>query len=238
MLAHRFKAWAQRWYVLLYLSREVRTHPGNAISQAAIQIAQKHGARVFVTDSNLDEQELLTKRLKVPKNLVLSLSDHSFADHIEQMTSAKGVNVVLNSDARHDARARLWKCTATSGRFVDLSQAATGESLDMEPFMRGAIYNMVDSSTLMYGSGRSQMQETRELLAMLSAGEIQTLWPLHLKTYSDIESSFRQMQAGDFQGRIILCPNKDDLVSVSGSMSRALRKYANKRLIGRSWPAT
>ncbi|KAE9962826.1 hypothetical protein BLS_009972 [Venturia inaequalis] len=193
----------------------VLIHPGSdAISQAAIQIAQKHGARVFVTASNLDEQELLTKRLKVPKNLVLSLSDHSFADHIEQMTGAKGVNVVLNSDARHDARARLWKCTATSGRFVDLRQAATGESLDMEPFMRGATYNMVDSSTLMYGSGRSQMQETGELLAMLLAGEIQTPWPLHLKTYSDIESSFRQMQAGDFQGRIILCPDKDDLVSV------------------------
>lgn len=95
-------------------------HPGSdATSQAAIQIAQKQGARVIVTASNFDEQELLTKRLKVPESLVLSLSDHSFADHIEQMTGAKRVNIVLNSDAGHDARARLWKCIATSGRFVD-----------------------------------------------------------------------------------------------------------------------
>lgn len=204
-------------------------HPGSdATSQAAIQIAQKQGARVIVTASNFDEQELLTKRLKVPESLVLSLSDHSFADRIEQMTGAKGVTIVLNSDAGHDARARLWKCIATSGRFVDLRRAATGETLDMEPFTRGATYNMVDSSTLMYGSSHSQMHGIAELLAMLSAGEIQTPWPLHLQTYSDIESSFRQMQSGDFQGRIILCPDKDDLVSVSESMSRALRKLLIK----------
>lgn len=98
----------------------------------------------------------------------------------------------------------------------------------MEPFTRGATYNMVDPSTLMYGSSQSQMQGIAELFAMLSAGEIQTPWLLHLKSNSDIEFSFRQMQSGDFQGRIILCPGKDDLVSVSESMSRALRKLLIK----------
>lgn len=195
-------------------------HPGlEATSQVAIQIAQKSGARFLVTASNLDEQELLTKRLKVPKSFILSLSDHSFADHVERITDAKGVNIVLNLDAGHDARARLWNCIATSGHFVDLCRAATGESLDMEPFTRGATYNMVEPLALLYGSSPSQMRGIAELLTMLGAGEIQTPWPLHLKTYSDIESSFRQMQSGDFQGRIILCPDESDLVSVSDSMS-------------------
>jgi NADPH:quinone reductase-like Zn-dependent oxidoreductase len=142
------------------------------------------------------------------------------------MTGGKGVDVVLNSLAGEALRA-TWKCLAPFGRFIELGKkdAITGGSLEMAPFLKNVAYAGVNIAAMMYEVPLRACKIIEEAIDMFMNKKIRAPYPLSVYNFSQIELAFRQMQSGKASGKIVFCPNADDVVPVSCSGSSAMSKY-------------
>ncbi len=92
--------------------------------QAAIQVANKYKADIFVGCSNEKQREVLLQIPSVARDRVLNTSDAGFVQKLRQLTSGEGVDVVFNPTPNNVAEAfecvRECKC---------LVQAATQDCI-------------------------------------------------------------------------------------------------------------
>ncbi|KFY19775.1 hypothetical protein V493_07834, partial [Pseudogymnoascus sp. VKM F-4281 (FW-2241)] len=129
------------YYALVHLARmqageSVLIHAAaGGVGQAAIQLAQRLGAEVYVTVGTLEKKAHIMSLFGIPADRIFSSRDVSFEAGVKRVTDGKGVDVVLNSLAGESLRAS-WRCVAPFGRFVELGKRdiEAGGRLDMGPF--------------------------------------------------------------------------------------------------------
>ncbi|KAI1505023.1 hypothetical protein F5X99DRAFT_431130, partial [Biscogniauxia marginata] len=116
-----------------------------AVGQAAIQIAQRITATIYVTVSTSEEKELLMNRYGIESSHFFSSRHISFAQQIMQKTSGRGVDVILNS-LSGQALAECWRCLTAFGRFIEICNRDinTFKTLPMEPFQRNVSFFSLD----------------------------------------------------------------------------------------------
>ncbi|KAI1826773.1 hypothetical protein F4861DRAFT_545304 [Xylaria intraflava] len=112
------------------------------VGSAAIQIAQKLGAQIFVTVEDDTKAEYLTTNFNIPRSSIFSSTDSSFVSAIERATNAKGVDLVLNSLTGELLHAS-WQCVAEFGKLVEIGKKDQAK-LDMSQFLRNRSYSSVD----------------------------------------------------------------------------------------------
>jgi NADPH:quinone reductase-like Zn-dependent oxidoreductase len=213
-------------YVTAYLSLYdmARLQPGESVlihsatggvGQAAVMLAQRVGAEVFVTVGTDEKRQFVMEHYGIQADHIFSSRDTAFAAGIMEVTQGKGVDVVLNSLAGTLLQ-ESFNCLAPFGRFVELGKRdfELNNSLAMEAFTRAVSFSSVDIITL---GERKPMQANRILkhvVKLVAAKEIDVVHPVTVYPLSDVEKAFRLMQAGKHMGKIVLAVTPETMVPV------------------------
>jgi NADPH:quinone reductase-like Zn-dependent oxidoreductase len=213
-------------YVTAYLSLYdmARLQPGESVlihsatggvGQAAVMLAQRVGAEVFVTVGTEEKRRFVMEHYGIPEDHIFSSRDTAFAQGIMDVTEGKGVDVVLNSLAGSLLQ-ESFNCLAPFGRFVELGKRdfELNNSLAMEAFTRAVSFSSVDVITL---GERKPMQANRILkhvVKLVAAKEIDAVHPVTVYPLSEVEKAFRLMQAGKHMGKIVLAVTPETMVPV------------------------
>jgi len=182
--------------------------------QAAIQLAQRNGAEIFVTAGTQEKREFLHATYGIPYSNIFSSRDISFKDGILQITRSRGVDVVLNCLSEEGLLAS-WDCVAPFGRFVDLGLKGgpTHKSLNLRNFDRNIRVEKFDFTYLMRNDpGRAQRVFQKAMEQLLMNGYSGNT-PIVAYPFSRVDDAFRDIQSRAPIGKVILEPHDDDVVS-------------------------
>ncbi|KAF7159056.1 hypothetical protein CNMCM5623_004289 [Aspergillus felis] len=204
-------AYATAWIALNDIARlqqgeAILIHSGaGGTGQAAIQIAQLLGARVFTTVSNENKKRFLVEKYNIPENNIFSSRNTLFAKGIKRLTKDKGVDVVLNSLSSEGLIAS-WESIAPYGRFIEIGKndILSNSKLPMLQFEQNVIFAAVDLAAMTLDRPRVVTAALETILSLLREGKISLPDPLQVYGISDIEAAFRQMQSGKNSGKAVL----------------------------------
>jgi NADPH:quinone reductase-like Zn-dependent oxidoreductase/acyl transferase domain-containing protein len=185
------------------------------IGQAAVCLARLAGAEVITTASTPEEHTLLSKALDVPVTHVFSCSDASFARGIMELTSGKGVDVVLSSLSGELLR-ESWNCIAPFGRFCQIGKhdAQANRTMEMTPFQRMTSFATIDAVYLAQHQPDSFRRVLAEVATLTKKQRISPIEPITAFGISQIEQAFAHLQNGHQTGKTVITVNPDEQVKV------------------------
>lgn len=195
----------------------------SAVGQAAIGLAQSIGAKVFAVVNNAKSKRFLMKSYDLPNEQVGLYSAGSVD---------KGCfDVVLNCiSANADTLHELWGCMTNFGRFIELGTSNSRiqtTCLDNRSFMSLDIIALAAQRPKIMSHLISSVSEIQRLGKMKRLQT--TIFPI-----SDIETAFKVLQAGNFDGKLIVSPQLGDQVKAtpSSKQNQLLRPNSSYILIG------
>jgi NADPH:quinone reductase-like Zn-dependent oxidoreductase len=169
------------------------------VGLAAVQIAQRLGARLIATAGSHAKRAML-RNLGV-KHVFDSRSE-SFAEDALRVTAGRGVDVVLNSLAG-DLVEPSFRAIADGGRFVEIGKRGIKSKAWVDALGRGIRYDIVDwgETASLEPSLIGQMFE--RISADFADGRLTPL-PRHEFTVDEASKAFRLMAQGRHVGRIAI----------------------------------
>lgn len=185
------------------------------VGQAAIQLAQREGAEIFVTVGSVEKRDFLETTYGIPRDHIFSSRDLTFKEGVLRMTGGRGVDIVINSLAG-DALRATWELVAPFGAFAEIGMTdiESKARISMGTFARGVRFEALE---LWY------MRKTdSERLDYLWAGMIESVidqqvdikTPIKSFPVSRIEEAMRFMQSGKHIGKLIIEYHAEDKVRV------------------------
>jgi NADPH:quinone reductase-like Zn-dependent oxidoreductase/acyl transferase domain-containing protein len=185
------------------------------VGQAAIQLAQREGAEIFVTVGSIEKRDFLEKTYGLPRDHIFSSRDLTFKDGVLRMTANRGVDIIINSLAG-DALRATWELVAPFGAFAEIgiTDIESNAQISMSTFARGVRFEALE---LLY-----MWNTDPERLDYLWAGMIESVLSQHLdiKTpikrfaVSQIEDAMRLMQSAKHIGKLVIDYHAEDVVRV------------------------
>jgi emericellamide synthase (highly reducing iterative type I polyketide synthase) len=177
-------------------------------------LAQHLGAEVYATVGSDAKRDLLHTRYGVPYDHIFSSRTTGFYTGIKQMTGGYGVDVVLNSLSGEMFRESC-NLVAPFGRFVEIGRKDLMDDalMPMEFLLRNITFAYVDLTAVIMDKKPLARRLLRDVAELAEAGSIH---PVTLTTMpiSEIETAFRQIQAGKHTGKIILTVEDNQEVKV------------------------
>ncbi len=165
---------------------------GAGVSTAAIQIAKKAGARVFVTSSS---DEKLRKAKELGADVLLNYATQEWDREVFKATDRRGVDVVFES-----VGAATWAKSIRSlkrgGRMVVIG-ATSGPNPQEE--IRQVFWKQID----ILGSTMSNQREFREVMRLVFRGELKPVIDVVLPLERAREAHAR-LEKGEQFGKIVL----------------------------------
>lgn len=195
-----------------------------AVGQAAIRLAQRIGAVVYVTVSTPKKKQVLMDKFGIDPSHMFSSRHTFFAQQIMRETRGRGVDVVLNSFTGR-ALAESWRCLAPFGRFAEIGkrEIATFNSLPMEPLTRNISFCSLDLAVVSKCKDALMgqiMQEVQQIVLGGAAQKAMALYPLTVFTRSGFEDAFRLLQTGRHVGKVVIDWEQEDTIPVSTLSAR------------------
>ena len=185
------------------------------VGQAAIILAQKVKAEVFVTVGSMDKKNLIMQTYGIPENHIFSSRDTSFQQELMTMTSQKGVDVVLNSTAG-DILRQSWRCLAPLGRFIEIGKRdlVQNSNLEMEKFLDSVSFSAVDLAVVESSKPQLFRRILTDMIKMYEEHAIPLITPISVFPISEVQQAMRQMQTGKHMGKIVIEATGDNAVNV------------------------
>ncbi|KAH8664734.1 polyketide synthase [Xylariales sp. PMI_506] len=189
------------------------------LGQALIQIAKMIGAEIFATVGNNAKKQAVID-LGVKPDHIFSSRDMSFAQGIKRITAGKGVDVVVNSLAGEGLR-KSWECLAPYGRFIEVGKKdILGNSgLDMRPFLENTLFAGVNLEKMMSRDPVRGAELVDKVLQLFENRQVDLVKPITTADFTDMESTFRQMQRGTHIGKLVLRVTPNSRVPVIPRLS-------------------
>jgi NADPH:quinone reductase-like Zn-dependent oxidoreductase/ubiquinone/menaquinone biosynthesis C-methylase UbiE len=169
------------------------------VGLAAVQVAQRAGARVVATAGTPAKREMLHN---IGVEHVFDSRSASFADEVLRVTAGRGVDVVLNSLAG-DLIEPSFRAIADGGRFVEIGKRDIKSEAWVDALNRSIRYEVVD-----WGETADQQplligRMFERLVADFAGGRLTPL-PRHEFTLDEAVKGFRLMAQGRHVGRIAI----------------------------------
>ncbi|KAF1850336.1 uncharacterized protein K460DRAFT_400404 [Cucurbitaria berberidis CBS 394.84] len=185
----------------------------NSVGQAAIQIAVKLGAKVFLTVRSAEEKAHLSEVYSIDPSRIFSSQDIRFVAALRRLTKGRGVDVVLNTLSGEVLQA-TFSCIAPFGRFIELgkSNARANERLEMAPFKRNVSFSSVDVAFLQSQNRKLAGRVFQEAMDFLMGIDLQSLSQVEAKPWSELRQAIEKVQDG---GSIVMVPSAGDRVLVT-----------------------
>lgn len=184
--------------------------------QAAIALAKHVGAEIFVTVGTEIKRNFVIENFGIQSDHIFSSRDTSFASGVLALTQGKGVDVVLNTLAGSLLQ-ESFNCVARFGRFIEVRKrdVELNSSLEMTAFTRAVSFTSIDLLTFSEHKGHATNRVLKDIIRLFKDNVLKAVNPITVYPLSDIEKTFRIMQAGKHMGKIVLSVKPDDLVPVS-----------------------
>lgn len=194
------------------------------VGQAAIMLAQHVGLEIFATVGSEDKRELIKTRYGIPEDRIFNSRDLSFVQGVMRMTNGVGVDVVLNS-LSGEALRQTWTCIAPFGTFIEIGMKDIlgNTRLDMRPFIRDATFTFINLNHLERDRPKLMSEILHSSMDLIKAGILKSIYPVTDYPISQVEQSFRVMQAGKHRGKLTLTYDDDDVVPVIDSSFSSAR---------------
>ena len=172
------------------------------VGTAAIQIAQKRGARIIATAGSPAKRELL-RALGVEH--ILDFRSSNFVDQVRQITES-GVDVVLNSLAG-EFMERSLSCLRPFGRFVELGKRdyVSNTHVGLRPFRKNLSYFGVDVDQLISGKAGVGRKVFADLMRQVEKHELTPL-PHTVFPGATVADAFHLLQHSWHVGKVVAQP--------------------------------
>ncbi|KAK3300901.1 uncharacterized protein B0H64DRAFT_449476, partial [Chaetomium fimeti] len=216
-------AFTTAWVSLVDLARMRRGETilihsaAGGVGQAAVQLCQHFGVKVYATVGSVVKKELLMRRYGIPEEDIFYSRDTTFAQGIMRATNGRGVDLVLNSVAGEFLR-KSWHLVAPFGRFVELGKRDIlgNTGLDMEPFIRSASFIGFNLEKYEEHLPEFELVEKafKQVFGLVAAGKLRPLGPINVYNYCDAPKAFRALQSGKVVGKVVMRANHDEMVPV------------------------
>ncbi|KAK3343540.1 putative polyketide synthase, partial [Lasiosphaeria hispida] len=183
------------------------------VGQACIILAQWHGLDIYVTVGTPEKRAFLSETYGIPDERIFNSRDASFAPAVMGATHQRGVDAVINSLSGallHES----WGVLAVHGRFVEIGKKDIHRNmaLDMGTFRRAASFVAVDVVQLCDFRGPVVHRVLKAVMELLRTKAIRNISPIVTYPMAEIGRALRSMQAGKHIGKIVVVPEKEDLV--------------------------
>jgi emericellamide synthase (highly reducing iterative type I polyketide synthase) len=177
-----------------------------AVGQAAIALAQhlKAGA-IYVTVGSEEKRVLVRDTFQIPDENIFSSRTLDFSYQILHKTNGHGVDVVLNS-LSGEALQKSCSVLAPFGRFIEVGKKdlIANARLEMGFLEKNITFAAVDLALLASAKPAVYWQLIHTVFDLISRDQIKVLSPISVNPVSDLETSFRMMQAGKHVGKLLL----------------------------------
>lgn len=173
--------------------------------QAAIQIAQLLGAKVFATVGSNVKKRLLVEEYGIAEDRIFYSRNTSFAKGIKHMTKGRGVDVIVNSLSGEGLLAS-WNCIAPYGRFIEIGKKdiLSDTGLPMLPFVKNVSFTASDGLSFLFEQPGRLREGLQSILGLFATKQLHVARPLHVFGFGDVEKAFRLMQDGKAAGKVVI----------------------------------
>ena len=175
------------------------------IGQAAIQIAQRANANVFVTVDNEDNRRPLTEKYEIAAEHIFSSKTKAFAKSVRNAHSA-GVNIILNSLQGEGLRAS-GSCIAPFGRSNSAREPwRLKQCLRYLIVLKNVMVSRVDLVQIMAESNSLMVSITKAVGTLVSETGLLVSAPQPLRIFGVLqtEATFRLLQSNTECGKIVV----------------------------------
>jgi acyl transferase domain-containing protein/NADPH:quinone reductase-like Zn-dependent oxidoreductase/NAD(P)-dependent dehydrogenase (short-subunit alcohol dehydrogenase family)/SAM-dependent methyltransferase/acyl carrier protein len=195
------------WYALKNVARlqpgeRVLVHAGaGGVGMAAIQIAHHLGAEVIASAGSATKRALL-QTLGVKH--VIDSRRGDFAEAIMELTSRRGVDVVLNALAGEAIPMGL-SCLADGGRFIEIGKRDIYQNsrIPLWPLRRNASFHVVAMDSVFAGDESLTRQMLGELTDLVERSVLRPL-PFRVFPANCVDAAFRLMASGKHIGKVVV----------------------------------
>ncbi|KAL4917431.1 hypothetical protein BDW62DRAFT_201863 [Aspergillus aurantiobrunneus] len=199
--------YALRDVARLQKGESILVHSGmGALGQAAIILARYLGAGdIFVTVGSDQKKSLLIRKFGIPPEYIYSSRGVTFGSGIRRQTKGKGVDVVLNSLTGEAVR-ESQKCLAPFGRFIEVGKKTllTNSRMELQSLQNNGMFAVVDLYSLAHHKPTVMKRLSATVLDLVHTKKVPLLAPITVKPISQIEETFRTIQAGKHTGKFVL----------------------------------
>jgi acyl transferase domain-containing protein/thioesterase domain-containing protein/acyl carrier protein len=179
------------------------------VGLAAIQLAQKADAEIFVTAGSPEKREFLGA---IGIHHVMDSQSLAFANEVMENTNDKGVDIVLNSLAG-EVISKSLSILGDGGRFIQIDRQDIDQNskVSLRAFRNNLSFFCVDVEKLLRERPDFAGSLLREVMKHF---EEQTLHPLPHRVFpiSKVQAAFRYMAQAQHIGKIVVSLQDSDVV--------------------------
>jgi acyl transferase domain-containing protein/NADPH:quinone reductase-like Zn-dependent oxidoreductase/SAM-dependent methyltransferase/acyl carrier protein len=195
------------WHALYNVARirkgeRILVHAGaGGVGMAAIQIAHYLGAEIIATAGSPAKRSLL-QALGVEH--VIDSRRADFADEVLELTSRRGVDVVLNALAAEAIPMGL-SCLAEFGRFIEIGKRDIYQNarIPLWPMRRNASFHVVAMDAVFSGDQALTQQMLEKISGLIEQGALSPL-PFRSFPACRVDAAFRLMAQGKHTGKVLV----------------------------------
>ncbi|MFM9984617.1 MAG: SDR family NAD(P)-dependent oxidoreductase [Flavobacteriales bacterium] len=196
------------YYGLVTLSRieageTVLIHSATGgVGIAAINIAKIKGANIIATAGTRQKRAQLRKDYGITH--VFDSRSNSFYDDVMNVTSNRGVDMVLNS-LSGDLILQGLKCLAPYGRFVELGKTDIYKwsTINMQLLAENISFHVVDVDRLASQKPKLHFQLLKEVVAFIEEHQIQAI-PVTVDSIANVGSMLKKMTRATHVGKMVV----------------------------------
>ncbi|KAI1098441.1 putative FSP1 [Jackrogersella minutella] len=192
------------------------------VGQAAIMLAQRIGAEIFVTVGASDKRELVMHKYGIAADHIFNSRDISFAPAVLAATGGRGVDVVLNSLAGPLLQ-ESFNVLAHFGRFIEIGKRdlELNSGLEMRPFSRTVSFSSLDLLQWQRHKGRDMHRVLARVARLVEDKVLKPVYPISVYPIADAAKAFRLLQTGKHMGKVVLSVDETEKVPVLPHMPTA-----------------
>ncbi|KAF3771163.1 hypothetical protein M406DRAFT_245563 [Cryphonectria parasitica EP155] len=186
-----------------------------AFGQAALVLAKDIGADIYVTVGTPAKREFIMKHYGVAPERIFNSRDISFKADVLRATNGRGVDVVLNSLAGLLLQ-ESFNCLAPFGRFVEIGKRdfELNSQLAMHAFTRVATFTSVELPAFSEAKKAENYELFKEVIRLAGEKVIVPVEPITVFPVSELDRTYRLMQAGKHMGKIVISMKPDELIPI------------------------
>jgi NADPH:quinone reductase-like Zn-dependent oxidoreductase len=181
------------------------------------------GAEVFATVGSLEGKELLKTVHGLSDDHIFSSRNASFGNAIRKAINRHGVDVVFNAVAADsDALRETWECVSNFGRFVEIRERDVSARLETARFENNTSFMSVGLMSLAAERPQVMSRLISDFSNLLKDAKIKPYTPITAFPILDVETAFKVLQSGNFDGKLVVMPQPGDEVKIRISTLSAL----------------
>ncbi|NER93305.1 MAG: SDR family NAD(P)-dependent oxidoreductase [Symploca sp. SIO1B1] len=168
------------------------------VGQAAVQLAQFRGAKIFATASPPKWKFLQQQGIEQ----IMNSRTLEFAEQVKTATEGRGVDVVLNS-FNGEYIAQSFKALARGGQFIEIGKINIWSQSQAQEHRPDAKYEVFDLMEMVREQPELLAQLWRELGTEFETGKLQPL-PHQVFELGQVQEAFRYLQQAQQIGKVVI----------------------------------